>query len=656
MPEERARNKLGHRVLLVLAVPLMMCSFPGLGQASAALMPGVSAAHESAVSEGQAIVNAAKAERGQRYCWDGGSTTGPTHGDGNEHGATECGLKSTVGFDCSGLSLYAVYQGMGGAVTLPHSSAGQASANVISEYHGKVISSESDLLPGDLVFFEESGSSTISHVGIYVGAGDMLDSDVAFPGHPDGVAEVPITDGTTGPDPLVFVEGVRYWSRTGGWGTAIEVPGTKALNTGGIAGVNSVSCASAGDCAAGGGYDGSSGSQAFVVSEVNGTWHTAIEVPGTKTLNTGGSATVNSVSCASAGNCAAGGEYSTSRSQQAFVVSEVNGTWGTAIEVPGTKTLNTRGRAMIYSVSCASAGDCAAGGEYEDSSRDLQGFVVSEVNGTWHTAIEIPGTKALNTGGTAMVLSVSCASAGDCAAGGYYFDSSGSQAFVVSEVNGTWGTAIEVPGTKPLNTEGIAEVNSVSCASAGDCAAGGSYLDSSGSQAFVVSEVNGTWHTAIEVPGTKALNTGGEAQVNSVSCASAGDCAAGGGYGNSSGSQEFVVSEVDGTWGTAIEVPGTTSRSTDQYDTVNSVSCASAGDCAAGGGYDDSSAHREAFVVSEVNGTWETAIEVPGTAALNVGGSAAVNSVSCARAGSCAAGGNYGDSSNHGQAFVVSQS
>jgi hypothetical protein len=60
-------------------------------------------------------------------------------------------------------------------------------------------------------------------------------------------------------------------------------------------------------------------------------------------------------------------------------------------------------------------------------------------------------------------------------------------------------------------------------------------------------------------------------------------------------------------------------------------------------------------VISEVSGTWGTAIEVPGTAALNAGGAAQINSVSCASASSCTAGGSYADSSRHGQAFVVSK-
>ena len=60
------------------------------------------------------------------------------------------------------------------------------------------------------------------------------------------------------------------------------------------------------------------------------------------------------------------------------------------------------------------------------------------------------------------------------------------------ERNGLWGTAIEVPGLGALNKGGYAEVNSVSCASAGNCAAGGDYADRRGhGQGFVAVERNG---------------------------------------------------------------------------------------------------------------------------------------------------------------------
>src|SRR5712691_2327087 len=264
-----------------------------------------------------------------------------------------------------------------------------------------------------------------------------------------------------------------------------------------------------------------------------GTWRTAIEVPGTATLNTGGGAAVSSISCASAGNCSAGGAYEDSSGRgQAFVVSEVNGTWHGAIQVPGTAVTSQIGSAEVLSVSCASAGNCSAGGFYgyvENNVWRHYAFVVNEVNGTWHTAIQVPGLATLSTGLDAHVSSVSCGSAGNCSASGYYAQKSAAlQAFVVNEVNGSWHTAIEVPGTATLNKDGNAWATSVSCASAGNCAAGGHYVDGSGHwQGFAASEVNGSWHTAIQVPGTATLNKGGYAGVNSVSCASAGNCTAG---------------------------------------------------------------------------------------------------------------------------------
>jgi cytochrome c551/c552 len=452
----------------------------------------------------------------------------------------------------------------------------------------------------------------------------------------------------------------------GTWGTAREVPGIAALNQGGHALTTSVSCTSPGDCAAGGSYTDSSGqSQAFVVSETNGSWGTAKEVPGSAVLNQGGYALITSVSCARAGSCAAGGWYTdSSGNQQAFVASETNGTWGSAEEVPGSAVLNQGGYAFTGSVSCA-AGTCAAGGSYTDSTGSQQAFVVTQANGTWGTAQEVPGTAALNQGGNAGILggylfggAVSCARAGSCAAGGWYTDGSGNQqAFVVTEANGRWGTAIEVPGTAALNQSGSASTNTVSCAAAGTCTAAGGYVDSSGSgQVFVASEVNGSWGTAQQIPGTAALNQGGNVQAVSVSCARAGTCAVGGFYKDGSGHyQAFVVSEAGGTWGTAEEIPGTAALNQGGHAFTNTVSCAPAGTCSAGGFYFDSSGHRQAFVVSETNGTWDTAEEVPGTAALNQGGNAEILSVSCPPAGTCAAGGIYKDSSGHYQAFVVRQ-
>src|SRR5262249_32657700 len=137
---------------------------------------------------------------------------------------------------------------------------------------------------------------------------------------------------------------------------------------------------------------------------------------------------------------------------QAFVISETGGSWGAAVKVPGVGGLNRFGMPIVHdSVSCASAGNCAAVGSYRDGASRSPGVVVSETNGTWGTAIQVPGSQALNAGLDVRTDSVSCTSAGNCTAAGFYFDGVGSpsgrqQVFVVRETNGTWGQAIKIPG------------------------------------------------------------------------------------------------------------------------------------------------------------------------------------------------------------------
>jgi hypothetical protein len=443
--------------------------------------------------------------------------------------------------------------------------------------------------------------------------------------------------------------------QAGGWGKAIEVPGLARLS-GGLGGVLAeVSCSSPGNCAAGGSYTSgaSDHSQAFVVSENNGTWGTAIEVPGLAVLNTGGDAQFMSLSCGSAGNCAAGGSYTANGGTQAFVVSEKNGTWGKAMKVPGLAALSgaTKG-SYLSSVSCASAGNCTAGGNYPTTGYG-QLFVVSEKNGTWGKAIEVPGLAARDAGAPVGISSIACASVGNCAVVGSY-GVAPPLAFVISEKNGTWGRAIEVPGSAAL---GGVTLDTVSCASPGNCAAVGFLGDRYGLGPLgpvAVSEKNGIWGKAMSIPGT---STSSRDAAESVSCPSVGNCVAAGDEAAviERPYQAFVASQKNGTWGKAMDVPGSVALNAGENADVMSVSCQSAGNCAAGGLYTQRSGHQQAFVVSENNGWWGNAIEVPGSAALNTGGYAQVMSVSCTSAGYCAAGGDYLVSPTNEEPFVVSR-
>ena len=85
------------------------------------------------------------------------------------------------------------------------------------------------------------------------------------------------------------------------------------------------------------------------------------------------------------------------------------------------------------------------------------------------------------------------------------------------------------------------------------------------------------------------------------------------------------------------------------------MSCSAAGNCSVGGDYLDVHLAQQAFVVNQAHGTWDKAIEVPGTVALNKDGQASIASLSCAAPGRCSAVGYYTDGRGRVQVFVVTE-
>ena len=103
--------------------------------------------------------------------------------------------------------------------------------------------------------------------------------------------------------------------------------------------------------------------QVFVANERDGTWGKAIPIPRLNDLNSGGDA-ADLLSCSSPGDCAAGGFYSTSRNQYAYVASEVGWRWGPAPTLPGTGD-----DAALKAIDCSANGYCGAGGTRDSGGR-----------------------------------------------------------------------------------------------------------------------------------------------------------------------------------------------------------------------------------------------------------------------------------------------
>lgn len=111
-------------------------------------------------------IAAAESQLGVPYSWVGGSYTGPTLGVCGPDGAgNDCRI---VGWDCSGLVMYAVFQASGGAIQLPHFADTQT--------RGGTPVPLNELLPGDLISFTNPGETVAHHIGIYLGNGQMIDA------------------------------------------------------------------------------------------------------------------------------------------------------------------------------------------------------------------------------------------------------------------------------------------------------------------------------------------------------------------------------------------------------------------------------------------------------------------------------------------------
>lgn len=417
----------------------------------------------------------------------------------------------------------------------------------------------------------------------------------------------------------------------GHWAPAAAVPGMPALTSTGST-VSAVSCAPSADCAIGGTYDDKLGNpQAWVASGHAGTWANAIALPGSITTN-GGHSAINAVSCATGNYCAAAGETATSQfADRATVDVDLSGTWQQAMLVPGLSDSSSQ----ALSVSCPSVGNCTVVGWYRDASNAQQPFVEDEVNGTWGNFRPLGSFSQLNTGQFAQLNSVSCESPGNCTAAGEYTTLGGTpHAFLVAEVSGTWHLPGPLIFVLPPSTG-----RAVSCPASGNCALTGTATDVHGQiQAYVQQTHQGGQEAIQFLTSSTALNVGGTALANSVSCSSDGNCAVVGHYTDATGRwQPFLAEETGGTWQAAMTVPGIAALDAGHFSDLASVSCASPGNCAATGFYTDASGHGQVLTTDEVNGTWGSAARLPGQPGQGL--FSPQSTVSCWSAGNCATGG-----------------
>jgi hypothetical protein len=308
------------------------------------------------------------------------------------------------------------------------------------------------------------------------------------------------------------------------------------------------------------------------------------------------------VSCTGPSYCMAVGSYDSLKGTTVPFSEEWNGTSWTSIPVGAPKF------SELSDVKCFSSSDCLAVG----STR--YGTLAENWNGTDWTVVPSPSPKGEIS---SELASLSCFTAKNCQAVGYYVGSSGSSSTYLTLAAG-WNGTNWVQETSP-NPEGVtgSELFGVSCQKPDTCFAVGDSFNSSGNSHTLSEKWNGgSWSLLPSVD----EHPGQENTLQGIDCTTQIDCIAVGSYFARSGSSFPLIEQWNGSGWTIVT--GAT-----HDGALLGVDCSSSSACMAVG-FSPSGTFTE--MMSGSAWTVEKSPNPKGT-----GHSAVLAAVSCAEANSC---------------------
>jgi hypothetical protein len=368
------------------------------------------------------------------------------------------------------------------------------------------------------------------------------------------------TTGYDGPTGWGTPDGVFH---VGGWGTQTTPNPVGATEIE----FKSVSCVSATECEGVGQYLNASKDAAFAEQWSGSKW-TLQEVP----LPSGAkNDSLESVSCTSASACTAVGRYEGTSATLALTER-----WnGTKWSIQEATDASGATRTELSSVACTSVSACQAVGEYRPSGGSPnpaanRTFAEAWNGTTWSTqTIPSSGTLGSELNGVACTASDACTAVGSLTDGTVMAPGAGpTEKFPLAE---RWnGTAWSVESTPAPSERGdLSELTAVSCSDATTCMATGG----TGVTLFA-EEWQGSKWTVLTVPGPETNN--GQ-NLYALSCVSATDCIAVGSYDLAGGSAALGDQWNGSKW--VLQLPESKGYKTSLYG----VSCTAAETCEAGG-------------------------------------------------------------------------
>jgi hypothetical protein len=357
----------------------------------------------------------------------------------------------------------------------------------------------------------------------------------------------------------------------------------------------------------------------------------------------------------------------------------------TAGTLPLPANAGTTPDATVNSISCPAAGDCSAVGYYTDDGGNTELLLLSQHDGNWSPTEGDISALAGATGGIEAThadlsaTSVSCGDPGDCSVIGGYQDGTSDfhfRGFVLTESGGVWGAA--QPVVLPVNADTSAtfepytNLDSISCGSAGDCSAVGTYRATSAGnvEGLQLLQTNGTWSAATEAAlpssGATAAAADPDVYLPSVSCGATGICLAFGDYSLlSGGNAGLVLSDNGGSWTvSAVQPTGLADAShSPAYlqlgdwssgGDYGSVACPAQGLCVAAATYEDQNSDYQGLLLSQSSPWSQSTIDLTKLSdQADANPQVNLGSVACVSPGDCTILGSYSDHKLETQGLLV---
>lgn len=257
----------------------------------------------------------------------------------------------------------------------------------------------------------------------------------------------------------------------------------------------------------------------------------------------GRSSQLESVSCSSSSWCAvAGFSWPASGAGAAAALIE---TWnGSAWQIASLSLSGGATSAVLHDVSCSSSSFCVASGTYTDSAAVSHGLIQSWNGSSWNAS-----SVSAPSGYSYRLKGADCASSSACTVVGVSTNlEEGTLAAIATRWDGTSWSTETVPAPNGMSGSRLDDVD---CYSSTQCVAVGIARDNERVGPFVVGRSAGTWteESALAIEGPENIS------LESISCASAGDCVAVGGSQSPGGGHHLLAIHTEGEPASADPAP-----------------------------------------------------------------------------------------------------